>query len=171
VVGNHGTPHGVRFREGTLTDLDAVLDLLNESAQWLLDRGIRQWFVSFPPPLIENDLRHHRVFLATTGIDLVATGTALSADPMFWGDQPPGSWYVHRLARRRDAAPGTGSMLLSWIEERAQTESVERVRLDCSAALGPYYEAAGYTRQWSMSLLGSTTTPRGSLWSCYEKSL
>ncbi len=71
------------LREGTLADLDAVLDLLNESAQWLLDRGIRQWFVPFPRTLIENDLRHHRVFLATTSIDLIATGTALTADPLW----------------------------------------------------------------------------------------
>ena len=170
MVENRGTPQGVRFREGTLADLDAVLDLLNESAQWLLDRGIRQWFVPFPRTLIENDLRNHRVFLATTGIDLIATGTALTADPRFWGDQPPGSWYIHRLARRRDV-PGTGRLLLNSIEERARRESVERIRLDCSAALGPYYEAAGYTRQWSMSVLGSISTPPGSLWFCYEKSL
>jgi hypothetical protein len=170
VVGTHGTPQGVKLREGTLADLDSVLDLLNESAHWLLDRGIRQWFVPFPRTLIEDDLRHHRVFLATTGIDVIGTATALTADPMFWGDQPPGSWYVHRLARRRDA-PGTGRTLLNWIEECARREGLERMRLDCSAALGRYYEAAGYTRQWSTSLLGSTSTPRGSLWFCYEKSL
>lgn len=160
VVGDHGTPQGVRFREASLADLDAVLDLLNESAEWLLDRGIRQSFVPFPQPLIENDLRDHRVFLATSGLDdVIATGTALTADPVFWGDQPSGSWYVHRLARRRDAPPGTGRMLLDWIENCAHREGVERIRLDCSAALGPYYEAAGYEWQWSMSFLGSISTP------------
>ena len=104
MVGTHGTPQGVRLREGTLADLDAVLDLLNESARWLLDRGIRQWFVPFPRTLIEDDLRDHRVFLATTGNDVIGTATALTTDPMFWGDQPPGSWYVHRLARRHRRA-------------------------------------------------------------------
>ena len=36
------------FREANVADGDAILELLNESAQWLLDRGIRQWYVPFP---------------------------------------------------------------------------------------------------------------------------
>ena len=67
--------------------------------------------------------------------------------------------------------PGTGRMLLNWIEECARQDGVERMRLDCSAALGRYYEAAGYHAAVVYELLGSTSTPRGSLWFCYEKSL
>jgi hypothetical protein len=111
------------------------------------------------------------VFLAATDTGPIATGTALTADPMFWGDQPPGSWYVHRLARRRDAPPGIGRKLLNWIEDRARREGVEQIRLDCGAALRPYYEAAGYKQQWTMSLLGSTSTPPRSSWFCYAKVL
>jgi hypothetical protein len=146
------------------------LELLNESAQWLLDRGIRQWYMPFPRPLIENDLEHHRVFLATAERDLVATATALTEDPMFWDDQPSGSWYIHRLARRRDA-PGAGRALLAWIEERARYEGVDSVRRDCGEALRTYYEAAGHELCWTMSLLPATSTPPRSLWFCYEKNL
>ena len=106
-------PATLRFREANGADLDAVLELLNESAQWLLDRGIRQWYVPFPRELIESDFEDHRVFLAISGSDIVATGAALTDDPRFWGDQPPGSWYIHRLARRR-GAPGAGRVLLRW---------------------------------------------------------
>jgi hypothetical protein len=163
------------FRQATAADSDVVLGLLNESAQWLLDRGIRQWYVPFPRPLIENDLEHHRVFLATVERAIVATAAALDEDPRFWGDQPAGSWYIHRLARRRDA-PGAGRALLAWIEQRARREGVERLRLDCGEALRTYYEAAGYQLCWTMSLLESTSTPPRStpprsLWFCYEKDL
>jgi hypothetical protein len=158
------------FREATAADGDVVLGLLNESAQWLLDRGIRQWYVPFPRRLIENDLEHHRVFLATTRRVVVATAAALTEDPRFWGDQPPGSWYIHRLARRRDA-PGAGRALLEWIEKRAQREGVESLRLDCGAGLRSYYQSAGYELCWTMSLLTSTSTPPRSLWFCYEKHL
>jgi hypothetical protein len=158
------------FREANAADGDAVLGLLNESAQWLLARGIRQWYVPFPRPLIENDLAHHRVFVATTRSEIVATAAALGEDPMFWGDQAPGSWYIHRLARRRDA-PGAGRELLRWIETRAQREGVQSLRLDCGAGLRSYYESAGYELCWIMSLLESTSTPPRSLWFCYEKNL
>jgi hypothetical protein len=158
------------FRQATAADGDAVLELLNESARWLLDRGIRQWYVPFPRPLIENDLKHHRVFLATTERGVVATAAALTEDPMFWGDQLAGSWYIHRLARRRDA-PGAGRALLGWIEQRARREGVDSIRLDCGEALRTYYEAAGYVLRWSMCLLQATGTPSRSLWFCYEKDL
>jgi hypothetical protein len=158
------------FRQANGTDRAAILEVLNGSARWLLDRGMRQWHVPFPPPLIESDLEHHRVFLATAARGVVATAAALTEDPMFWGDQPPGSWYIHRLARRRDA-PGAGRALLEWIEDHARREGVDSLRLDCGEVLRTYYEAAGYTLRSTMSLLQATSTPSGSRWFCYEKSL
>ena len=43
---------------------------------------------TLPRPLIENDLKHHRVLLATDQRGVAATAAALTDDPMFWGDQP-----------------------------------------------------------------------------------
>jgi hypothetical protein len=160
----------LQFREAGPADLDTVLGVLNEAAQWLVDRGIRQWYLPFPPRLIENDLEHHRVFVASLDSVVVATATALSNDPMFWGDQPPGSWYLHRLARRRNASRAGGA-LLQWVEARARDVGIGTIRLDCGAALRGYYESAGYRLQWTMSLLEGTSSPPRSLWFCYEKSL
>jgi hypothetical protein len=160
----------LRFREATADDAEAVLVVLNDAAQWLVDQNIRQWHIPFPPELIENDLQRHRVFLAMSEQDVVATVAVLTDDPMFWGDQLPGCWYLHRLARRHDA-PGVGGALLHWTEQRARHESVDRIRLDCGAGLRRYYEASGYQLCWTMSLLNPTSSPPRSLWYCYEKPL
>jgi hypothetical protein len=144
--------------------------VLDGAAQWLLDRGIEQWPVPFPRHVIERDLARSAAWLAVRGPRVVGTVTVLDEDPMFWGDQPPDAWYVHRLAIRRDAV-GDGAGILEWVEREAAANGKTFVRLDCGPALRSYYERAGYEHCWDFGLRAGISAPDGWVGSCLEKSL
>lgn len=158
------------LRVAAESDLDEVLAILSESASWLARIGVEQWPSPFPRSAVENDFKHHTVWLATIGSATIATASILAHDPMFWGDLGGKAWYLHRFAVRRDFA-GVGRTILELIEREAVVRDVEYVRLDCGRGLQTYYEAAGYRLRSSVSLLSAMSSPPRSLWYCYEKEL
>lgn len=158
----------LQVRRATGDEVEVVAGVLDGAAQWLRDRGIEQWPVPFPRRVIERDLGRGAVWIAERGDRVVGTVTILDEDPLFWGDQPADAWYVHRLAVRRDAA-GDGAAILAWVERRAVAHDLRFVRLDCSPALRPYYERAGYLHQWDVSLLSGYSGPERRLGCSLEK--
>ena len=142
----------VQMRRATGIEADVVAGVLDGAAQWLRDRGIDQWPVPFPRQIIERDLGRGAVWIADRDDVVVGTVTILDEDPVFWGDQAPNAWYVHRLAIDRGSA-GDGRAILDWVESEAADAGMQFVRLDCWPALRRYYEGAGYVHQWDVSLI------------------
>ncbi len=154
-------------RQAGPEDVERVASVLDEAADWLHSRGIRQWPVHAPRQVVADRICRRECYLAWDGDDLVGTLTLQTADQEVWGDQPPGALYLRGLAVRR-AHAGRGRELLAWAERAAGAAGLRYVRLGCMAsnlALRAYYERAGYQHR------GDRLDAAGWLESLYEKSV
>jgi GNAT superfamily N-acetyltransferase len=134
------------------SDLDTIINMLEEAASWLASRGIDQWMPgSFLGPRydsIDDQVNRGEIYLAILDGMPAGTLTLQWEDKKFWGDVPDDAAYVHRIAIRRVyAGKGLGLRLLQWAESTAATAGKTCLRLDCmaeNAALCEYYERAGF---------------------------
>jgi GNAT superfamily N-acetyltransferase len=147
------TPAGyITIVQAQPSDLDTVIDILEEAASWLASRGIDQWQPgSFLGPRYESiadQVNRGEVYLATLDGKPVGTLTLQWEDKKFWGVVPGDAAYVHRIAIRRTCAGrNLGRQLLQWAESTAAAAGKNFLRLDCMAenqALCEYYERANF---------------------------
>lgn len=162
------------IRQALPADLETVLDILEEGAQWLASRGINQW----PPgsfrvehhQMIVDRLNQGEVFLAEQNGEAVGTFGLQWSDKPTWGDMPDDAGYIHSLAvRRAFAGVNLGRQLLLWSENMAASMGKCYLRLDCmasNAVLRSYYEQAGFAHRgdvedegWKASLYEKQITP------------
>jgi GNAT superfamily N-acetyltransferase len=133
-------------------DLDRYIELLEEVAEWLSQRGVEQWRPgSFRQSALfyTGSIRQGEVQLAFSGDDLVGTLRLLLHEPIVWPDiAAEDAVYVYSLAvRRRWANQQVGRRLLEWAGHRASELGRSYVRLDCmadNAFLRSYYAQAGF---------------------------
>lgn len=133
-------------------DVDVVVGILTEVAQWLGTKGMAgQWPPEIPRDFIAACVERGEVYLAMQGDEVVATVALQWSDPDVWGDVPDDAVYVHRLAvRRPHAGKGLGRRLLRWAEEMAGKHGKQYLRLDCWAenpVLVRYYAGIGFDRR------------------------
>lgn len=133
-------------------DLGRYIDLLEEVADRLEARGIKQWrsgnfrlSAAYYAQSIELD----EVQLAFIGDELVGTLRLLLRERIVWPEVvDDDAVYVYNLAVRRTwASKRLGSQLLEWAEDRAGALGRTYVRLDCMADnqfLRGYYLQAGF---------------------------
>ena len=146
------TPAGeIEILRAEPADLDTVVSILEEAAQWIMAQGIDQWPATFPPQWrtrIVESIQRGEVHLARLDGQPVGTLTLQWSDRMVWGDIEDDAGYVHRLAiRRAFGGKGLGRQLLGWAEAMVAVAGKEHLRLDCMAenpALMRYYERAGF---------------------------
>lgn len=150
----------VLVEQAQLSDLDTVLAILEEAAQWITAKGINQWYPgcfrdSERREEICASLQRGEVYLAILADgQIVGTVTLQSVgtrDQQLWKERAgERAFYIHALAvRRLPAAKGVGRYLLHWCEEMALLTDIYTIRLDCMAenhALCTYYEQSGFTR-------------------------
>jgi GNAT superfamily N-acetyltransferase len=133
-------------------DLDRYIDLLEEVADWLDSRGIKQWrpgSFRLSADYYAESIDRGEVQLAFLGETLVGTLRLLLREPIVWPDiREDDAVYVYNLAVRRDwANRQVGRQLLEWANHRALSLSRKCVRLDCvadNAFLRGYYMRAGF---------------------------
>ena len=151
-------------------ELDTVLGILGEAAEWLASRGIPdQWKPgSFSRESFLDQIRRREVYLAGLGEEVVGTITLQWTDETFWKEAAPDAGYVHKLAvKRAFAGRGLGLRMLEWAARQASTAGKKYLRLDCVAdnkRICEYYERAGFMPRGNM---------QHSLWKLrlYEKKL
>lgn len=150
----------LEIRRATPGQFQTVLDILDEAAAWLQDRGIEQWPAQFGG--LENwrteRLRAYvnagETYLVYENDQAVATITVtLKADPDYaegWPHGPDTGVYIHRMAvRRTHAGRGIGKQLIDWANTLAARTGRSWLRLDCSRTnthLQRYYEDQGFVR-------------------------
>ncbi len=141
----------LRVALATPADLDAVIDLLEEAAEWLASKGIDQWPIgSFrrSAAFVASALDRGEVYVGYLGKDLIGTLRLAPDDTDVWPEAKGDALYVHSLTVRRSfAGRGLGRQLLQWAEDKALATGVEWLRLDCVAGnpvLRQYYEDAGF---------------------------
>lgn len=159
--------------QAQLSELETVLDILEEAAQWLTGRGIHQWlpgsFYGVHCQSIANRLRQGEIYLAKVDGEAIGTLRLQWSDRPMWGEMPDDAGYVHSLAvRRAFAGMGVGRQLLQWAENTAAANGKQYLRLDCTAenpVLRSYYEQAGFTHRgdiedndWKASLYEKSVT-------------
>lgn len=135
-------------------DLDQVLSILVQAAEWLKLRGIRQWGHYLDGATEEKQellqaIERGEVYLVRQGERPAGTVTLQVApsewDRQIWGDDAADdALYVHRFAVSRDfAGQGLGKHLLDFAEERGRTLGKRYLRLDCvghNRRLNEYYK-------------------------------
>jgi ribosomal protein S18 acetylase RimI-like enzyme len=132
--------------------LDAYVDLLEELADWLETRGIRQWprgRVRRSSAYFADSIARLEVHLAFVGDDLAGALRLLMDDPIVWPECTNGdAVYIYNLAVRRAwAGVGLGARLIEWAERRAASLGRRFVRLDCmpdNTFLRDYYARHGF---------------------------
>ena len=134
-------------------DAAAVHALLEEAAEWLTGRGIRQWLPGvYPADRVARGVARGEVFVVR-GADgaLEATLQLQDADPEIWGADDGRALYLHRLTvARACAGRGLGARLLAWALAEADARGRALLRLDCVASndfLRRYYAAAGFSER------------------------
>jgi hypothetical protein len=133
-------------------DLDDVLGVLNMAAAELHRKGLDQWPHGFTADRIYPYVANAEMWLVRDGNGRPAATirAAADADPDFWtpAEAAELAQYVSKMARTPDAKPGTGTMLLRWITDRAAQLGYSWVRLDAwrtNTGLHQYYADRGWT--------------------------
>ncbi len=143
----------LRIEQATTTDLDAVVAILQEAAQWLQSDGRPLWSAAdFSHDRIHRDIQAGAYWVARPGAE-EGSGAAGAMrldleDPHYWPEIAPGtSLYLHKLAVRRAwAGQGVSTALLRFACQRAQALQRPYLRLDCVAdrqGLRALYEGFG----------------------------
>jgi GNAT superfamily N-acetyltransferase len=127
-------------------ELDDVVSVLSEAAEWLRSRGIEQWPSPYPAEWVAPSIERGETYLVRENGEVAGTITLRWEDPAFWGEQPPVAGYVHGVVVRRGFA-GRGAELLEWAADRVREAGRDLLRLDCrtdNAKLRGYYERLGF---------------------------
>ena len=139
----------IQLDPAAVSDTARLLELREEAAAWLVQRGIRQW----QPGEVgaeEIGAQIHAGEWAVHRRDGTIQGALrlLLADPAFWGERPDDAAYVHGLViDRHMAGQGLGGGLLDWAERRTRSVGRSFLRLDCSETnerLRSYYRDRGF---------------------------
>lgn len=130
-------------------DLDTVLEVLRDAANWLLSKGIDQWRPeSFSRQSIAEKIKLEEVYLAKQKQRPIGTITLQWSDKFFWVDDDTDAGYVHKLAIKPSyTGKGLGRQLLEWAERATKAAGKNCLRLDCmfeNPRIRQYYEDAGF---------------------------
>jgi ribosomal protein S18 acetylase RimI-like enzyme len=140
------------LQPAAIDDANALSDLREAAARWLVGRGIRQWL---PGEVRATTIREQREQIEAgdwflhrqRGAPVVAL-RFLWSEPLFWGEQADDAAYVHGLVIDRQlAGGGLGAAALGWAEETARAAGRTFLRLDHAAdnvRLARYYRERGF---------------------------
>ena len=157
----------LEVREARTEDLDAVLSILENAAQWMVRQRLSGWMPgAFSRRRIAEIIVRGEIYLALLGGQIFGTFALQWTDDETWGRGEDDAGYVHGLAVHRNfSGRGLGRELLRWTETRVAQSGRQYLRLDCTAendALNAYYQRAGFDYR-------GRTTVRGLEVSLYEK--
>ncbi|MGH9043796.1 MAG: GNAT family N-acetyltransferase [Acidimicrobiales bacterium] len=130
-----------------MTEVPAVIEVLNSASTWLRSRGIAQWPESFDQGPITSSAERGELYIAVDDENVVGTMTLQWSDPPFWGDRSDAG-FLHRLAVRRHHA-GLGRRLIDWADLHSELERRAYLCLDVmtpNLQLRRYYEALSFEK-------------------------
>lgn len=156
-------PLELRIIPARASDLDVVMRVLNEAAQWVLDRGAEGWRPGqWRRERLLEAIERGETFIAFRDGNVVGTITLQWSDELFWSGAPPDAGYVHRLAVMAEAhGIGVGRAMIEWAARMSLTRDRVFLRLDCpceNAALRSYYEGLRFRPRGEKTLSGKWGT-------------
>ena len=142
----------MQLRRATAAEVDPFIDLLEDAARWMRERGIDQWrpgsMRAQRPAFVAAQNRGEIWVLEQS--NRIAGGAVLRSEPdPIWADIPVAdALYVSKLVVARDAVGGKiGGQILDDLETLARERGAAWMRLDCVASnesLARYYQQRGY---------------------------
>ena len=136
------------FREATMADVDAVMNLVARRIDWMNAVGLHQWndtdyFGRYPRSYWETNIGR---FLVGERHGTVVVAIALYTDDVRWGAMPDQAYYLHHLVTDPEDK-GVGVEMMHYVERYAVAHDVEVLRLDSAVGntvLERYYTDLGY---------------------------
>jgi GNAT superfamily N-acetyltransferase len=160
----------VRIIRAEPSELNQVLEILEEASRWLTARGFEsQWKLS-PTfrQMIKDSIDQGDVYMVKDAQGTIGTITLQWSDEKYWGEMPLDAGYIHKFAIKRSrSGQRLGIRTLQWAEAKTRKEGKKFLRLDCLAnnqIIREYYERFGFIH------VRDTMTP-GWKASLYEKKL
>lgn len=144
----HYHPHNLCFREATVDDVDAIIELVRMRIQWMDNVGLEQWnktdyFGRYPREYWAENIHS---FLVGDAEGRVVVAMALYVSDVRWGEMPDEAYYLHHLVSSQDC-PGAGHAMMQYVEHYAKAHGIGILRLDSAvgnAALERFYTRLGY---------------------------
>jgi ribosomal protein S18 acetylase RimI-like enzyme len=154
----------LNLRPGSLADLGAVLRLLDEAVDWLVDRGLSgQWgeqpFSSRPDGRrqVERTLSENEVWIAEHQGRVAGALAAGTCPPYVPGNPNPELYIALLVSSRRLSGNAIGARLLEEAAKVAAERGAQWLRVDCWAdapRLIGFYESQGFRRDGRFDLQG-----------------
>ena len=157
-------------------DVPRIQAMLSAAFHRVAALGYQQWWDPFPIETIQDSVRRSETYVVIEGGTMVGTLALLWDDPIYWGERPPDSGYLHRLCTDAEVArPGLGVELVSWAASVASHRDREWIRLDTPASnarLRSYYESLGFSFRGETEAAVKGASGTFETWRCalYERS-
>lgn len=144
------------IRKATKEDIDSILNITQQCAIHMMDRGIFQWNEKYPDKLaFENDIDRDELYIleldnAIVGCIVVSTLKDEEYVPIKWLTSNDSAVYIHRLAIHPiHQGKGYAQLLMDFAENLALKNGFNSVRLDTfsqNKRNQTFYEQRGYQR-------------------------
>lgn len=133
-------------------ELADVIEILDEAARWMLERGIRQWEAPCPPEVwlrMAVEIEDREVYLARlAGADEpVGTLRFEWTGRLLWPQEADAGYIYTMAVRPAYMGRQIGRRMLEWAIGHIRSRGKRFARLDCMTAnrrLRAYYESAGF---------------------------
>ncbi|MFC4556763.1 GNAT family N-acetyltransferase [Virgibacillus kekensis] len=144
-----------QLRQANREDLDRILELLVQAAEWLQTKKTTQW--DYYLTNLEDNTKEVQESIKNSGTYLVEhEGKAIATitledspndwDTDIWGEDihDDGVVYLHRIVVHRDyAGRGIGKQLIDWAKKFVRDGGGKYIRFDClgdNEGLNTYYQ-------------------------------
>ncbi len=129
----------LRVSTATPSDLNLVLDIVDEAARWLSSRGIHRWESPLPPPvrsLLEGAIIRREVFLVSLpeSPEVIGSFRLDWRHAPFWPDQKDAGYLYTMALRPEFIGQGLGRDIIAWVSEQTRARRRNWLRLDAIAA-------------------------------------
>ena len=140
----------VRIIRAEPSELNEVLEILEEASRWLNAKGYESQWKQGPSlrQLIKDSIDQGDVYMVKDSQGTIGTITLQWIDMKYWGNMPADAGYIHKFAIRRSrSGQRLGTRTLQWAEAKTRKEGKKFLRLDCLAnnrVIREYYERYGF---------------------------
>jgi GNAT superfamily N-acetyltransferase len=140
----------VRIIRAEPSELNDVLEILEEASRWLTSKGYETQWHQTPAfrQSIKDSIDQGDVYMVKDAQGTIGTITLQWSDRKYWGEMPPDAGYIHKFAIKRSrSGQRLGIRTLQWAEAKTRKEGKKLLRLDCLAnnrTIREYYERFGF---------------------------
>ena len=135
------------YRLAELSDLSAIVSMVEKRMQWFKDNDILQWrFYLQHHPIKEWEMAifNHELYVVVLEEEIVGCIQFQYYDSEFWDNSR--NLYIKKLCTKV-GMKGLGHFLIDKAIEKARSENLSKIRLDCKASnekLNSIYENYGF---------------------------